>query len=72
MARQRFVSRRGNSSNVFSDNGSTFVGAQEELGNWLMRLDKCALQGRHLEPNGTSTHPTAVTAEEFGNGLYGR
>ncbi|VDP95213.1 unnamed protein product [Echinostoma caproni] len=91
MAWQRFVGRRGNPSNVFSDNGSNFVGPQKELSNWLMQLDKCARQDRlspsgtqwhfnppysshhrHLEPNGTSTHLAAVTAEEFGNGLYGR
>ncbi|VDP27446.1 unnamed protein product [Echinostoma caproni] len=55
MAWQRFVGRRGNPSNVFSDNGSKFVGAQKELNNWLTRLDKCALQDR-LSPSGIQWH----------------
>ncbi|VDP93400.1 unnamed protein product [Echinostoma caproni] len=50
MAWQRFVGRRSNPSNVFSDNGSNFVGAQKELSDWLMRLDKRALQDR-LSPS---------------------
>ncbi|VDP92327.1 unnamed protein product [Echinostoma caproni] len=55
MAWQRFMGRRGNPSNVFSDNGSNFVGAQKELSDWLMRLDKRALQDR-LSPSGTQWH----------------
>ncbi|VDP89757.1 unnamed protein product [Echinostoma caproni] len=49
-AEKRFVGRRGNPSSVFSDNGSNFVGAKKELSDWLMRLDKCALQDRLLPP----------------------
>ncbi|VDP94212.1 unnamed protein product [Echinostoma caproni] len=55
MAWQRFVGRRGNPSNVFSDSGSNFVGAQKELSDWLMRLDKRALQDR-LPPSGYQWH----------------
>ncbi|VDP88260.1 unnamed protein product [Echinostoma caproni] len=55
MAWQRFVGKRDNPSSVFSDNGPNFVGAQKELSNWLMRLDKCALQDR-LSPSGTQWH----------------
>ncbi|VDP91297.1 unnamed protein product [Echinostoma caproni] len=55
MSWQRFVGRRDNTWNVLSDNESKFLGAQKELSNWLMRLDKCALQDRLL-PSGTQWH----------------
>ncbi|VDP36007.1 unnamed protein product [Echinostoma caproni] len=55
MAWQKVVGKRGNPSNVFSDNGSNFAGAQKELSSWLMRLRKCALQDR-LSPPGTEKH----------------
>ena len=46
MAWQRFVGRRGVPSNVLSDNGSNFVGAQKELTSWLKRVDKSSIQNQ--------------------------
>ena len=36
----RFIARRGCPTDIYSDNGSNFVGAQRELSNWITNLDQ--------------------------------
>ena len=45
LALMRFTNRRGTPRVILSDNGSNFVGAERELGEWLKRLE----QGRITE-----------------------
>ena len=40
LALHRFISRRGHPKNIFSDNGSNFIGAQRELAKSLKSLDQ--------------------------------
>ena len=40
LALMRFVNRRGSPVEIVSDNGSNFVGAERELGEWLSKLDQ--------------------------------
>ena len=36
----RFIARHGCPTDIYSDNGSNFVGAQRELSNWITNLDQ--------------------------------
>ena len=47
LALMRFVNRRGTPALLISDNGSNFVGAEKELGNWLKSLEQDKITG-HL------------------------
>ena len=40
MALMRFINRRGVPRSLFSDNGGNFVGAERELGDWLVAIDQ--------------------------------
>ena len=40
LALMRFVNRRGTPTQLLSDNGSNFIGAARELGEWLKGLDQ--------------------------------
>ncbi|VDP91542.1 unnamed protein product [Echinostoma caproni] len=46
MALQRLIGRRGVPSNIYSDNGSNFAGASDELQRWLSRVDQSELHKR--------------------------
>ena len=42
----RFIARRGCPTDIYSDNGSNFVGAQRELSNWITNLDQDLIDRR--------------------------
>ena len=46
MALQRFMGRRGTPKNIYSDNGSNFVGASREMQRWLPRVDQTIVADR--------------------------
>ena len=50
----RFIARRGRPEKVYSDNGTNFRGAQEELGNAIASLDDHA--GKYAESKGFTWH----------------
>ncbi|CAH2088129.1 unnamed protein product [Euphydryas editha] len=63
---RRFVARRGHCAKLFSDNGTTFVGASREL----EQLTHCqASIAKHLETNNTEWHFIPAHAPNFG-GLW--
>ena len=49
LALMTFVNRRGTLVEIHSDNGSNFVGAKNELHNWLTRLDRDKICSKMLE-----------------------
>jgi hypothetical protein len=63
----RFTSRRGVSSEVTSDNGTNFVGAANELRNWVEKLDPDHIQQKtnHLF-NKVKWHFNPPAAPHFG------
>ncbi|XP_051155781.1 uncharacterized protein LOC127278227 [Leptopilina boulardi] len=66
---QRFVSRRGKPSHMYSDNGKNFVGAAKELKRHLKEL-RCDNDLRNLlAVEGTSWHFVPPNAPHFG-GLW--
>ncbi|XP_043481754.1 uncharacterized protein LOC122510878 [Leptopilina heterotoma] len=66
---QRFASRRGKPSNIYSDNGRNFVGADSELKQYLVKLraDNDLLD--QLTSDGVSWHFIPPNAPHFG-GLW--
>ena len=44
MALKRFIARRGRPQRLFSDNGTNFVGANNEFRKCLMQLDEQRIQ----------------------------
>ena len=46
LALRRFVSRRGKTNTIWSDNGSNFVGAERELREVLKTLDQSKIYNR--------------------------
>ncbi|XP_045507446.1 uncharacterized protein LOC123703480 [Colias croceus] len=60
---RRFVSRRGHCAKLWSDNGTTFVGASRELQSALSSV------GEQLEANGTEWHFIPPHSPNFG-GLW--
>lgn len=60
---RRFVSRRGRCSQLWSDNGTTFVGAEKELKQLASIQTSLA---ENLEANGTSWHFIPPHAPNFG------
>lgn len=63
---RRFVSRRGHCSQIWSDNGTTFVGASKELEQLNAIQQESAAR---LEANGTQWHFIPPRAPNFG-GLW--
>lgn len=58
-ALQRFVARRGNVSDIYSDNGSNFIGARRELQEFLHLLKSQILEEKvtsFCQPRGTNWH----------------
>ena len=45
----RFLSRRGSPTDLYSDNGSNFVGAERELMMWTVNVDKHRVSSELLE-----------------------
>lgn len=68
---KRFVARRGHVSDIWSDNGSNFVGASKELSHFVTEERSCvAMEIRQwLGNNGTSWHFIPPRAPNFG-GLW--
>lgn len=60
---RRFMARRGKCSDIFSDNGTNFVGAKRELAAYLKNVDQIASQ------DGVSWHFNPPSAPHFG-GLW--
>lgn len=68
---KRFTARRGHCSNLWSDNGTTFVGANKELQN-LLSQEKSGINGEIAEwlgNNGTTWHYIPPHSPNFG-GLW--
>ncbi|CAK1589240.1 unnamed protein product [Parnassius mnemosyne] len=68
---KRFVARRGHCQEIWSDNGTNFVGASKELAH-LFRTEKCnmvAEVAESLANNGTTWHFIPSHAPTFG-GLW--
>ncbi|CAK1577880.1 unnamed protein product [Parnassius mnemosyne] len=63
---RRFIARRGKCAHLWSDNGTTFVGASKELRELSSIQPKFA---EHLEKNGTEWHFIPPRAPNFG-GLW--
>lgn len=63
---RRFVSRRGHCAKLWSDNGTTFVGASREL-QQLSSIQSSVAE--HLESNGTECHFIPPHSPNFG-GLW--
>lgn len=63
---KRFVSRRGHCAHMWSDNGTTFVGASKELKE-IVTIESSAAE--HLENSGTEWHFIPPRAPNFG-GLW--
>ena len=42
----RFIALRGCPTDIYSDNGSNFVGAQREVSNWIINLDQDLINRR--------------------------
>lgn len=66
-ALRRFISRRGKPLNIYSDNGSTFVGACKELSDFLNR--ECDSIPESMAHDGIKTHFIPAYAPNFG-GLW--
>lgn len=60
---RRFMARRGKCSDIFSDNGTNFVGAKKELAAYLKNVDDASAQ------DGVSWHFNPPSAPHFG-GLW--
>ena len=70
MALQRFIGRRGVPTNIYSDNGSNFVGAKRELEHWFKRLNRDELRNR-TSHHGINWHFNAPYASHRG-GIWER
>ncbi|XP_055910779.1 uncharacterized protein LOC129945147 [Eupeodes corollae] len=71
-ALRRFVSRRGRCHSIFSDNGTNFVGANQQLRDWANLLDSTKFQEdvtNELTTNGITWHFSPPHAPHFG-GLW--
>lgn len=69
-ALKRFCARRGRPTDIYSDNGTTFVGANRELQEWLqfLRQNEDGIS-HYLTDNGTNWHFIPPQAPNFG-GLW--
>lgn len=69
-ALKRFSARRGRPSDIFSDNGTTFVGANRELKEFHLFLrENSDIIAHYLTDNGTNWHFIPPVAPNFG-GLW--
>ncbi|XP_055845530.1 uncharacterized protein LOC129911690 [Episyrphus balteatus] len=63
---KRFVSRRGHCKELFSDNGTNFVGAEKELKMFLSLAMKDEHLAKHLSDDGTVWHFNPPSAPHMG------
>lgn len=66
-ALRRFISRRGKPKNIYSDNGTSFVGAYNEIGKFLK--DNCSLLAESAADEGIRFHFSPPYSPHFG-GLW--
>ena len=68
MALKRFIARRGRPQNIYSDNGTNFVGANNELQQCIRQLNEKRIQdfARPRRSNGTSIRQVLPTLEAPG------
>lgn len=64
MALRRFMSRRGKPLNIYSDNGTSFVGAYNEISNFLK--SSCDSLSEQVASDGIKFHFIPVYAAHFG------
>ena len=65
MALRNFIGRRGQPAEMYSDNGTNFVGAYHELKQCLAELNQDAVQ-RYLAPQGIKWNFNPPSAPHFG------
>ena len=65
-AHQRFTNHRGLPAHIYSDNGTTFQGAEKELRHCLLSLRKDKDLQNQLATQGTAWHFIPSTATHFG------
>ena len=65
MAIRRMIARRGKPAHIWSDNGTSFVGAENELREAIKRLDSERI-GDQLSDDGVQWHSNPPSSPHFG------